>query len=144
MNIDGYTIFCDDIREEVGGKRSFMGVYTGTLVIHGDFPVILPKFCMSVSLILERDIRKIEDYVLYVQLPGKEEHAFEADVKMKDVVKSVTDGRLNESDDGGLRIGANIIISPLQIDEPGFIRVRANQSGGAIMKLGSLKVVAAA
>jgi hypothetical protein len=27
----GYTIFCDDIREEIGGKVSLIGIYAGTM-----------------------------------------------------------------------------------------------------------------
>lgn len=43
------AIYCDDIREEVGGKRSFMGVYTGRLTVP-NAPAILPKFCVVVIL----------------------------------------------------------------------------------------------
>lgn len=29
----GYTLFCDDVRREVGGKLSFMGVYGGAMQV---------------------------------------------------------------------------------------------------------------
>jgi hypothetical protein len=32
------TIFCDDIRHELGGKLSYIGVYSGRLIVP-DFPV---------------------------------------------------------------------------------------------------------
>src|SRR5690349_16465929 len=34
----GNSIFCDDIRNEVGGKTSFMGVYNGALFPAAPFP----------------------------------------------------------------------------------------------------------
>ena len=39
-----YTIFCDDVRLEVGNKLSLMGVFHQTLVQH--FPVTLMKFAV--------------------------------------------------------------------------------------------------
>jgi hypothetical protein len=40
----GYSIFCDDIRYEVDGKVSPIGVYTmGTMLVHSEYPIILPK-----------------------------------------------------------------------------------------------------
>lgn len=46
-----FCIFCDDIRQEVGNKFSFMGVYSGDMT----FPVIPPaqlsKFCIAAWLI---------------------------------------------------------------------------------------------
>jgi hypothetical protein len=41
------TIFCDDIRHELGGKLSYIGVYSGRLIVP-DFPVTLPKLCVAV------------------------------------------------------------------------------------------------
>ena len=37
-----HTIWCDDIRQELGNKPSFMGVYTGGIVIDA-LPIILPR-----------------------------------------------------------------------------------------------------
>ena len=39
------TTFCDDIRQEVGGKQSFIGVYN-TVMYVPTFPVTLPKLCV--------------------------------------------------------------------------------------------------
>jgi hypothetical protein len=40
-----HTLWCDDIRQEVGNKPSFMGVYTGGLVVQS-LPVKLPRLCV--------------------------------------------------------------------------------------------------
>jgi hypothetical protein len=46
-----HAIFCDDIRREAQGKVSLIGVIdTGKLIIHGDFPVTLPKLCVYLTV----------------------------------------------------------------------------------------------
>ena len=65
----GYTIFCDDIRDEVGGKTSFIGTYRGVMRIHGDLPITLPKFCIYAVFVGERG-RQIDELVLSIFLPG--------------------------------------------------------------------------
>ena len=46
----GYTVFCDDIRVEVGNKFTFVGVYPGQFVLYADaLPVAIPKLAMSVN-----------------------------------------------------------------------------------------------
>jgi hypothetical protein len=47
------TIFCDDIRHEVGGKLSYIGVYSGRLLVPG-FPLSLPKLCVAVRAVAPR------------------------------------------------------------------------------------------
>jgi hypothetical protein len=40
----GYSIFCDDIRNEPGGKLSFVGCYNAVMLTAPRFPIVLPKF----------------------------------------------------------------------------------------------------
>ena len=44
----GNCIFCDDIRYEINGKRTFVGVY-GTHMYAPEIPFTIPKFCVSVE-----------------------------------------------------------------------------------------------
>jgi len=39
-----YTLMCDDIRQEVGGKTSLMGLYEAHIVVP-QIPTALPKLC---------------------------------------------------------------------------------------------------
>lgn len=41
----GFVIFCDDVRQEVTGKQTLVGVYSGQMVITGNLPVTLPQIC---------------------------------------------------------------------------------------------------
>lgn len=44
----GHVIFCDDIRHELHGKVTFVGVYSNVMYITGTLPVTLPKVCMGI------------------------------------------------------------------------------------------------
>lgn len=44
------TLFCDDIRHEMNGKLSYIGVYSGALLVPA-FPATLPKLCVSVTIV---------------------------------------------------------------------------------------------
>jgi hypothetical protein len=42
----GHVIFCDDVRREIDGKLTLVGVYNGNLTVFGGFPAVLPKLCV--------------------------------------------------------------------------------------------------
>ncbi|MCB1821140.1 MAG: hypothetical protein KDI73_06110 [Candidatus Competibacteraceae bacterium] len=48
------TLFCDDIRHEINGKLSYIGVYSGALLVPA-FPATLPKLCVSVKVVTPAD-----------------------------------------------------------------------------------------
>jgi hypothetical protein len=43
------AIYCDDIRQEIGGNYSWMGIYN-TDIIFSSFPSMLPKLCAHVTV----------------------------------------------------------------------------------------------
>ena len=53
----GHTVFCDDIRFEMDGKLTFVGVYAnGVMPTPADFPLTLPKFCFSLIFNQRKDL----------------------------------------------------------------------------------------
>src|SRR4030095_11746465 len=66
----GHTIFCDDIRQEVGGKFSYIGVYSGQMIIHGTCPVTLPKLCLAITFTQRREIF-VANIGIQIFLPGE-------------------------------------------------------------------------
>ena len=54
MNRYVLTIFCDDIRHEVGGKFSYIGVYSGQMFVPS-FPITLPKLCLAMNVVTSAD-----------------------------------------------------------------------------------------
>jgi hypothetical protein len=134
----GYAIFCDDIRQEVGNKFSFMGIYSGVAVFETDFPITVPRLCIAVNFLLgpkdeRRDVKvKViasnvdgENVVVEGDLPAK---AFEDVVSLPGVEST------------HLHSVVHIAISPLTIEKPGSIKVRAYY-GDDEYKLGSLQVL---
>jgi len=49
MNRYAHAIYCDDIRQEVGGKTTLVGIYSGHCFVN-TIPCALPKLCISLSL----------------------------------------------------------------------------------------------
>ena len=45
-----HATYCDDIRQEVGGKLTLVGVYNGSLLVPS-FPVVLPKLCLALQVV---------------------------------------------------------------------------------------------
>lgn len=46
------VIYCDDIREEVGHKVSYMGIYSGELSVP-IAPIVLTKLCIAVKVVTD-------------------------------------------------------------------------------------------
>src|SRR5262249_39756655 len=65
----GYTIFCDDIRIEVGGKLTYVGVYTGRMFVHGSFPVTVPKLALGITY-MQRHDKLVWPITYWIFLPG--------------------------------------------------------------------------
>src|SRR2546423_1236463 len=42
-DLSAFVLFCDDVRREIGNKRTFVGVYGSTLFVPA-FPRLIPKF----------------------------------------------------------------------------------------------------
>lgn len=62
-----FTLVCDDIREEVGGKASLMGVYND--IVFQGLPAVLPK--LSFAIILRGLLKKFSKVDFVVKLPGE-------------------------------------------------------------------------
>jgi hypothetical protein len=63
-----HALWCDDIRQEVGNKPSFMGVYTGALVVP-QLPLTLPKLCVWLTVTAPLSLA-LHDLVVSVKLEG--------------------------------------------------------------------------
>jgi hypothetical protein len=51
--MNGYltTTFSDDVRQEVGGKQSLIGVYSGVMFVP-EFPITIPKLWLTTNLVV--------------------------------------------------------------------------------------------
>lgn len=127
----GYTIFCDDVRQEIGGKVTLVGMYAGRLIT--DIPVMLPK--LSLFIIYQEKIgmraSKFNLQVLGMDNEVLWEQAFNS-----------ADGHVLHSDEPeprAVQLAVPLFIMPFQIDKPGYISVRALR-GKHEIDLGSLAI----
>lgn len=72
------TIFCDDVRHEVGGKMTYVGVYGTTMYVR-EFPLNLPQLFVVASVSVpitdslrtaKLEIRQDNNLVAEVELPA--------------------------------------------------------------------------
>jgi hypothetical protein len=144
----GFTIFCDDIRQEMGGKISLIGIYSGIMFIHRPFPTTLAKFGFHIELFEPAELAAKRDFPIEisVRLPGDDEGRLFFTVSSDpEQVKATLDDLPWQplTGEGPLlaQMRFNQIVSPFVIQEPGLIQVRAKYKDDEI-KCGTLRVEA--
>ena len=133
----GYTIFCDDLRQETSGKLIYIGVYTGEMIVFGDPPKLLPTFA-AVTTYRERPGESDVPVKIKMFLPGGDDAAAELDVPVA-AMRSVQFGAETEGEDRMYSAIIPIRISPLLLRQDGLIKIRAYRGDDEI-RLGALAV----
>jgi hypothetical protein len=141
----GYSIFCDDIRHEVGNKITCVGIYPNVMYVHSDFPFTLPKFAISVTYTERLALETKGSVPVHVFLPGQEEPFLTGEIPVEEMRGAVPTQELDlpnmpKPQFGHFRI--QVVFAPLVLNEPGYIKVQAVREGDEI-KLGVLKVIPA-
>ena len=142
MDRYGYSIFCDDIRNEAGGKLSFVGCYNGVIFISGQFPLVLPKLCVHTHVFSPAS-KPFNSLVVRCYLPGDDtpfsEEAIETPRRSE---QSELVANLKTNTDAPLFIVAatSLIFTPLELRSSGLLRVRALIDAEHELRLGSLRV----
>jgi len=142
MDRYGYSIFCDDIRNEAGGKLSFVGCYNGVIFISGQFPLVLPKLCVHTHVFSPAS-KPFNSLVVRCYLPGDDtpfsEEAIETPRRSE---QSELVANLKTDTDAPLFIVAatSLIFTPLELKSAGLLRVRALIDARQELRLGSLRI----
>jgi hypothetical protein len=132
------AIYCDDIRNEVGGKVSLMGVYSGDMIIPS-FPTTMAKFCAQITLQFPRNAPPKQGVVL--RLLSGEAVLAEAGMDQSALAGAPlppTDPEIPE-EDAGLAMVVTFMLAPLQVNEPIKISLRAIVDGEE-MKGNAIKI----
>jgi hypothetical protein len=140
----GFSLFCDDVRQEVGGKLSFMGIYQADMVFpHGTaFPIVVPRFVIVVKY-FEVVGAFTDDLFIEIFLPeDKDTPSARQEVKRSEIPRPDNRYSVPEDSDRLFVVQVPMVLSPFIIREPGFLRVRMNR-GENRLKLGSLLIRAA-
>jgi hypothetical protein len=137
------TIYCDDVRQEVGGKLSLMGVYNAVMYVP-QFPVTLPKLWIMATYIIAHDEPPKS---LKVRVFRNNEPLVDLDA-MPEYLQQLANARepVAPMPDGSQRVinsNMQVCFSPLVLDGPCVIRVVAITDQGEVPGLG-LQVLEAA
>lgn len=121
------TIFCDDMRFEMGGKRSLMGIYSAQLIVPS-IPVVLPKLCVVaiVHTPLDRPFQKL---LMRILMDGDVIAEMAVDPATLEDIRAGAKKREEEPPSGDNRmivahIAANI--APFPIEKEFRLRVRVH------------------
>jgi len=111
-----HAIFCDDIRQEMGNKVSFMGCYQGELFVPF-VPLMLPKLCVQVTIstTVERPLK-----ALTVRLDQGANQLAVIEVPADDFARSMPPA---PEDATRWSASVGVMLSPFSITEPGEIRI---------------------
>jgi hypothetical protein len=140
----GFTLFGDDIRAELGGKLSLMGMYQADMFFPSNMqlPTILPKL---VILIMYYEIHgALQEELSFKISYGTEDNVLiDIPISGKDVLAGQAQAQIAEETpekelERIFNIRMPVAFSPFNIDKMGRLRVRAHYSDRKILKLGSL------
>jgi len=124
------VIYCDDVRQEIGNKQSFIGVYPGDLIVSEALPVVLPKLCLVLTLILPRsdDVASAR-----IRIMQRDQCLLETDELLPPSDEVVSSNREEVPEEQLLRIALVVVMSPFQVDEEMVLRVVAEVDGAELV-----------
>ena|SRR5690554_7783600 len=135
MSRYAHVAYCDDIRPELNGKISLMGLYSDTMLLPR-FPITLPKLGIVVTGKTTSD-NPFTGFAIQVVMG--EQVLAELDVSEEEYKAGVRHSATDPSDH---YVQAQFLISPLRIEMPGKISVRF-KTGDWEYDCNSLKIEAA-
>jgi hypothetical protein len=141
----GYSIFCDDIRNEPGGKLSFVGCYNAVMFTAPRFPLVLPKFCIHLH-VFSPATQPYESVLSRCYVPGRSDPVAEEAIEVPrlsdqmNLLASLPKGEAPPC----IVVAASLVFEPFEIPEPGMIHIRTLINGGpGELHVGSLTVTPA-
>lgn len=128
----GTTTVADDLRQEIGGKTSLIGIYGSDIVFPDGtaFPVTLPKLAFALAWFESPDdLPERLNFLIY--FPGDEDGKPTITLQLPtgDALKNVP----KPSTDLGERLAAQIrpafVLSPIVFNAPGLMKFRVQRNG---------------
>ena len=142
----GYSIFCDDIRSEAGGKLSFIGCYNAVMMTTQRFPLVLPKFCIHFH-VFSPATQPYTSVTARCYVPGEAEPIAQEPIEVPGLLdqQNLLDSLpKNVTVPPYIVVASSLVFAPLEIREPGMVHIRVVINGGPDeLHLGSLQVMSA-
>lgn len=139
-DIWGFSLFCDDIRQEAGGKISLMGIYHADMFFQGSTPFHTPRFVAMVMIYGTPG--NAMDMNIRVYLPGDNSDNPSITVPVPasaQMVQTAPNVPLDPDQQIISHFRFPIILQPLIVQKPGFVKVRIER-GGKVYNFGSLHI----
>jgi hypothetical protein len=142
----GYTLFCDDIREEIGNKLTYVGTYGGRIVCD-EFPFVLPKIALGI-VYYQRCNKVVLPIRYWIFLPGDTE---EKPSIVQDHPYEKSRVAVKDANALAARLGTNAVFTAtysqlslvnVTIRQPGLVMVRAVRED-ELIRLGTLEIALA-
>ena len=128
-----FTLFSDDVRHEKGGKVSYMGVYTGRMLL-ASFPTTLTKFCVTLR-IHTPTIKPFKKLIAIIYKDSEE--IARGEMPIDELEKAATKSDHTEKDTGKITtIHMGFVFSPFEVSGPCFLRVRIENEGAELKGIG--------
>jgi len=128
------NVYCDDIRQEIGGKYSLMGVYRGDLFVP-EFPFKLEKLCFSIRVFTDvsepfefLNIAVLKDDDVMAELTAPEDVLS----NMRATSQQQASLLLEHGMERMFTLHFETTVSPLPLDGPCVIRVKAESEAGRL------------
>jgi hypothetical protein len=131
----GYSIFCDDIRQEIDGKVTYVGVYSGAMAIRAKLPIVLPKFCIGIVFAQRRPLFT-PDIGIRIFVPGDSDEKASIEAQFSGPFELPEEKTAEAT---MVRMTANVVFSPFPINNAGAIKVRILRND-LLHRLGTLSV----
>lgn len=141
----GFTLFADDLRVEIGGKASLIGLYQADIFFPDSiaFPFQIAKFFLMIMYYETKGSIR-DDVTFKVTFGDENQNVIELPIARKDLEPSpeeqFAEDVLPEDRERILHSRIPIMLSPFIVPKTGRLRVRAHYSDGSVLKLGSISV----
>ncbi|MDR2209176.1 MAG: hypothetical protein LBE22_09435 [Azoarcus sp.] len=116
--IHAFCHFCDDIRFEIGNKRSLIGIYTNKLIAEA-IPTTLSRLCIEIIICLP--IKNNIDYIKIIS-------SLNSEVIGEMIISGAEASEMSKKtmeDDTVFEIVSLMSFSPLVVKEPSILEVSA-------------------
>lgn len=136
----GFTLFCDDLREETTGLTTYVGVYGDVMYVTGQPPFLIKGLALAVHLLYAQgdDFKAL---TINVTFPGQTDPNVNFPIDPSNLIpppglENIGDPLTHPRS----HIVVKLAFSPLPVDTFGRLRVSA-QWDGTFIPLGSLAIV---